>query len=201
MAPAAFSTTEAQKALVKLGWPLKIDGKLGSQTRFAIQCFQEADTRARLVADGVAGPLTSAAMSAAIADDGRASPHFRFWEFTSKGNGWIRVARELIEGLEAIRDEVGRPVAVISGYRDPDYNARIPGAAKNSRHMRGEACDIGEWLGLSEFDARRLRKFSGLGVLSRSNPRVLHVDVGGIPAGSPREGRGSTANPSIWYYS
>ena len=43
--------------------------------------------------------------------------------------------------LDPIRDHVGRPVRVTSGYRCPALNTRIGGAA-SSQHMRGEAADI-----------------------------------------------------------
>lgn len=43
--------------------------------------------------------------------------------------------------LEVIRETIGRPVAVISGYRTPAYNERI-GGAKKSTHMTAEGADI-----------------------------------------------------------
>ena len=44
--------------------------------------------------------------------------------------------------LQPIRDYVGRPVRINSGYRSPEKNASIPGASKTSQHMLGEAADI-----------------------------------------------------------
>lgn len=195
-----MSTTDTQKALQALGWPVKIDDKLGDQTRFGIRCFQEGYAFEDLAIDGVCGPQTSAALDDAVQSGGMASGHFRFWEFASKGNGWIRVRRELLRGLEKVRDHVGQPVVVISGYRDVDHNRRV-GGASNSRHMYGEACDLGQHLGLSLYDALGMRVFTGLGVVSRANPKVVHVDVGGLPSGSQRSGRGTIDNPSIWFYS
>lgn len=43
--------------------------------------------------------------------------------------------------LEPLRQHVGEPVIISSGYRCPDLNKLVGGAA-NSQHMKGEACDI-----------------------------------------------------------
>ena len=43
--------------------------------------------------------------------------------------------------LEKIRELVGRPVTITSGYRCPELNAKI-GGSKASYHMRGWAADI-----------------------------------------------------------
>lgn len=44
--------------------------------------------------------------------------------------------------LEVYERETGREVKMSSGYRSPEYNKTIPGAAKNSKHMSGQAVDI-----------------------------------------------------------
>jgi uncharacterized protein YcbK (DUF882 family) len=49
--------------------------------------------------------------------------------------------RELVENLQIIRDFIGKPVHVISGYRSPKYNRKIGGARK-SQHMVAKAADI-----------------------------------------------------------
>jgi zinc D-Ala-D-Ala carboxypeptidase len=43
--------------------------------------------------------------------------------------------------LQPLRDSIGRPLKITSGYRSPALNAAIRGS-KNSDHMRGEAADI-----------------------------------------------------------
>lgn len=45
------------------------------------------------------------------------------------------------EVLQPLRDYVGAPVHINSGYRSPELN-RAVGGVKNSQHSRGEACDI-----------------------------------------------------------
>lgn len=43
--------------------------------------------------------------------------------------------------LQPIRDTLGKPMVIGSGYRCPELN-KIVGGAKNSQHMKGEASDI-----------------------------------------------------------
>jgi len=47
----------------------------------------------------------------------------------------------LAENLQVLREELGRPIRIISGYRSPKYNRRI-GGAKRSQHMTAKAADI-----------------------------------------------------------
>lgn len=47
----------------------------------------------------------------------------------------------LAQQLQVIRDEIGKPISITSGYRSPNHNARI-GGAKHSYHVRGMAADI-----------------------------------------------------------
>jgi len=47
----------------------------------------------------------------------------------------------LCDNLQVLRDHIGKPIRVISGYRSPKYNRRI-GGAKKSQHMISKAADI-----------------------------------------------------------
>jgi uncharacterized protein YcbK (DUF882 family) len=47
----------------------------------------------------------------------------------------------LAENLQVLRDHIGKPIRVISGYRSPTYNRKIGGARK-SQHMVAKAADI-----------------------------------------------------------
>ena len=47
----------------------------------------------------------------------------------------------LAENLQILREELGKPIRVISGYRTPAYNRRIKGAQR-SQHMLAKAADI-----------------------------------------------------------
>ena len=48
---------------------------------------------------------------------------------------------ELVENLQIIRDHIGVPVRVISGYRTSKYNRSIDGA-RRSQHMTAKAADL-----------------------------------------------------------
>jgi hypothetical protein len=122
------------------------------------------------------------------------SPNFNFTEFKSEGDGWIKVSRELVLGLEEYRELVGGPVSVISGYRDPQRNASIPGASKNSQHLYGNAADIAPVKTVAE--VKRLGRFSGIGYQGASG-LVRHVDVRHV---GPNSTGDSVADPAIWVY-
>ena len=47
----------------------------------------------------------------------------------------------IAEQLQILRDFVGVPITVNSGYRSPTYNTKIKGA-KRSQHLLGKAADI-----------------------------------------------------------
>lgn len=47
----------------------------------------------------------------------------------------------LASNLQVLRDEIGKPIRIISGYRSPEYNKKIRGA-KKSQHMLAKAADI-----------------------------------------------------------
>ncbi len=49
--------------------------------------------------------------------------------------------RLLAKNLQVLREHVGKPIRVISGYRSPTYNKKIGGARK-SQHMVAKAADI-----------------------------------------------------------
>ncbi len=53
------------------------------------------------------------------------------------------VSVKLVEILDAVEDRFGkRGLTVLSGYRTPKLNSRVPGAARRSLHMLGWAADI-----------------------------------------------------------
>ena len=49
----------------------------------------------------------------------------------------VKVANQ----LQILRDYIGKPISINSGYRSQEYNASI-GGAKNSQHIMGRAADI-----------------------------------------------------------
>ena len=66
---------------------------------------------------------------------------FRCKDGTEVPEDLIDNVKLLAENLQVLRDEIGKPVRIISGYRSPKYNSRI-GGAKRSQHMTAKAADI-----------------------------------------------------------
>lgn len=50
-------------------------------------------------------------------------------------------AHRLLNNLQVLRDAIGVPVYINSGYRTPAYNKRV-GGVKNSQHPKATAGDI-----------------------------------------------------------
>ena len=53
----------------------------------------------------------------------------------------MRLRNLAVRCLEPVRQHLGRPIYVNSGYRCPELNVAVKGV-KNSQHMLGEAADI-----------------------------------------------------------
>ena len=74
------------------------------------------------------------------------STNFSLSEFQSKDGSEtppmvILNLRKLAKNIQVLRDYIGKPIKINSGYRSPQHNAKI-GGAKNSQHLTGKAVDI-----------------------------------------------------------
>lgn len=68
--------------------------------------------------------------------------HFKVKEFACKdGSPVVFIDEYLVTILDNLRNKLGKPVIITSGYRTPEWNAKC-GGAKYSYHMRGMAADI-----------------------------------------------------------
>lgn len=73
-----------------------------------------------------------------------------------------------------------RVIHVNSGYRTPQTNAATEGSARNSLHMRGQACDL-YFAGVPvEYTARVAQYLQGGGVGIYLHKNFCHVDKGRI---------------------
>jgi zinc D-Ala-D-Ala carboxypeptidase len=187
----ASSPAELQRSLRLLGWPIKVDGAVGAQTVAAVRDFQRGFAFSTLVAGGGVGPRTRAALQMAVRRGGRCSRHFSFRSFRSPGDGWIKLDRALVRGLEAYREALGAPVAVLSGHRDPAWNAAHRGLS-DSQHLLGTAADVEPALTIEQ--VRVLRVFSGIGY-DASSGLVRHVDVRHC---GPAADDATVARPAVW---
>ena len=103
--------------------------------------------------------------------------HFKVREFASRdGAQVVFVDDYLISILDILRNQVGKPVHINSGYRTPTRNKEV-GGAKYSYHMRGMAADIRiEGMTAKEI-ANKLNKIvpDGCGIIVYST--WVHIDT------------------------
>ena len=91
--------------------------------------------------------------------------------------------------LDPLRNDLGQPVRVTSGYRSPEVNAAV-GGSRTSRHMLGLAADIKVRGMESTTLAERIEQLRTQGVLDYDQviayaaSRGGHVHVGLAPKGS-----------------
>lgn len=68
--------------------------------------------------------------------------NFKVKEFACKdGSQVVFIDDYLVSILDILRNQIGKPVIITSGYRTPEWNKKCNGA-KYSYHMRGMAADI-----------------------------------------------------------
>jgi len=123
---------------------------------------------------------------------GDLSKNFSLREFRCKDGS--DVPEELMENvqlladnLQKLRDRLGAPIKVISGYRSPEYNRKV-GGAKYSQHLLGLAADVRvknyspadlQGIVIEMVKNKELHQ-GGIGVYNRSN--FLHYDCRGRAA-------------------
>lgn len=88
--------------------------------------------------------------------------------------GWLRI------------NKMPFHIIILSGYRTPEYNAKLAKAAKESQHILGNAADI-RIPGVETDALKRLAKAIGVGGVGFYPDKIgfVHVDVGRV-----REWRG-----------
>ena len=69
--------------------------------------------------------------------------NFTAGEFMQAHKGRFGIAApKLVSSMQKIRNWVGGPITISSGYRSPGYNSGVPNAATCSRHQWGDAADF-----------------------------------------------------------
>ena len=107
------------------------------------------------------------------------STNFTVKEFACKdGSDTVLVAPRLVMVLQSIRSRFGAAVTINSGYRTPQYNAKVGGVA-HSQHCYGTAADIvvrGKTPAQVAAYARQLMPdWGGVGVYAKKG--FTHIDV------------------------
>lgn len=114
--------------------------------------------------------------------------HFKFEDFECKHCGSNLTDQQFIKSLDELRERVGFPLIVNSGYRCPDYNSQVSTTGRNGPHTTGRAVDLGvshdkAWFVLKE--AFRMG-FTGIGVKGHGTSRFIHLDAIADPQARPR---------------
>lgn len=93
--------------------------------------------------------------------------------------------QELANNLQVLRDDIGEPLHVNSGYRTPAYNKKIGGAPK-SQHPKAKAGDITAKSFTPKQLAARIEKLIAAGKMKQGGigiyPGFTHYDVRGTKA-------------------
>ncbi|MER5268354.1 D-Ala-D-Ala carboxypeptidase family metallohydrolase [Actinosynnema sp. NPDC002837] len=131
------------------GSVLALDSSFGPATKSALVRFQQAYG---LAADGVAGPATYSKLYA-LQDDDCTPINFSYAELNTCNSTWsggavsaaTAKANALVSmwKLQAMRHALGdQAIRVTSGFRSVACNNAV-GGASNSRHLYGDAVDLG----------------------------------------------------------
>ena len=107
------------------------------------------------------------------------SPNFKVKEFSCKDDSdKVLIDINLVEKLQELRNYLGKPITILSGYRTDSYNKQC-GGADNSYHLKGQAVDI-YCSGVKPIVIALFAEFNGLGgigiYLNRSQ-EFVHIDT------------------------
>lgn len=112
------------------------------------------------------------------------------------GCGRADMSHDFIDKLDELRERVGFPLVVTSGYRCPDHNDKVSSTGRSGPHTTGRAADIA----IMGHKAHKVLQqaslggwFTGIGLKQHGShaARFMHLDDLEQP-NSPR--------PNIWTY-
>ena len=108
--------------------------------------------------------------------------NFKVSEFACKHCGKNLIDQKVLNMAQELRDYLGVPIKVNSGYRCEVHNKNV-GGVKNSKHVQGFACDLSCALGSAKmFQAvKELREQGKLQDLDYciKYKTFIHIDCGG----------------------
>jgi zinc D-Ala-D-Ala carboxypeptidase len=124
------------------------------------------------------------------------TPDFALKEFISvlDPKGWefdIRVLNNLYKlanRLQVVRDTIGKPIQITSGYRSASHNLKV-GGEPNSYHTKGMAADIViRGMSPTQIEKALFNWTGGLGIYTNVADFV-HVDIRMSPKGEAIKAR------------
>ena len=74
-------------------------------------------------------------------NDIQLTANFNLTEFACKCCGLVKLDPALVKKLQTLRNWIGKPITITSGYRCLAHNKTVGGAA-NSQHLLGKAADM-----------------------------------------------------------
>ena len=104
--------------------------------------------------------------------------HFEAREFACRGCGKVLLSNMMLSRLDKLRELVGEPLRVSSGYRCKEHNGAIGGVA-HSAHTLGMAVDLQVYGDTAHHVVRYApRLFSGVGAaqIGAYPGRFIHLD-------------------------
>lgn len=117
--------------------------------------------------------------------------HFKLSEFHCKDgtpvpSKYYSNVKELARNLQALRDNIGRPVIISgSGYRTPEWNKKV-GGAPHSQHLTASAADISVAGMTPQALAQQIEQLIKLGIMKQGGVGVyktfVHYDIRGAKA-------------------
>lgn len=104
-------------------------------------------------------------------------PNFTPAELACKGSGALGIDEAALDRLQALRDAIGRPMIIVSGYRSPRHNEAVGGAPR-SQHLQARAFDVAmRGHDPAAFEAAaRAAGFTGFGFYPDHG--FMHIDIG-----------------------
>ncbi|WP_056928783.1 D-Ala-D-Ala carboxypeptidase family metallohydrolase, partial [Candidatus Symbiothrix dinenymphae] len=93
------------------------------------------------------------------------------------------IKKVITEVMQPIRDLIGEPVYVNSGYRCPALNAKV-GGVKTSKHLQGLACDF--TLGSCAKNKAAFKKIAAMGLqfdqlIDEYDYTWIHISISETP--------------------
>jgi len=104
--------------------------------------------------------------------------YFTYSEFDEPGkpgSGAKHMSTDFIKKLDKIREMVGFPLIITSGYRSPAYNAQV-GGVSNSSHIKGLAADISAVTDDMKYEIAQAAISVGISRIGWGNS-FIHLDV------------------------